>query len=273
VPHALEQIHRWPVGVAAAGVVRADGTVVVDGPVAAPFPWASVTKLLTTLAALVAVEEGILGLDDQAGPDGSSVRHLLAHASGLPPEGATPLARPGTRRIYSNAGFEILAALIGDRAGMPFAVYLDAGVLVPLGLSGTVLAGSPASGAVGPVADLLTLGRQLLAPWLVAPGTLAVATSVQFPGLVGVLPGFGRQYPNDWGLGFELRDGKVPHWTGTRNSPATFGHFGRSGSMLWVDPVAGLACGSLADRPFGPWAVEAWPRLADAVLDEFAGSN
>jgi CubicO group peptidase (beta-lactamase class C family) len=102
----------------------------------------------------------------------------------------------------------------------------------------------------------------------VAPETLDEATTVQFPGLVGVLPGFGRQEPNDWGLGPELRDAKSPHWTGARNSPRTFGHFGRSGTFLWVDPVAGVALGVLADRPFGDWAVDAWPRLADAVLEE-----
>jgi CubicO group peptidase (beta-lactamase class C family) len=91
---------------------------------------------------------------------------------------------------------------------------------------------------------------------------------VQFPGLVGVLPGFGRQEPNDWGLGFELRDAKSPHWTGSRNSPATFGHFGRSGTFLWVDPDAGLALACLTDLAFGDWASDAWPRLADDVLAE-----
>jgi CubicO group peptidase (beta-lactamase class C family) len=89
---------------------------------------------------------------------------------------------------------------------------------------------------------------------------------VQFPGLVGVLPGFGRQEPNDWGLGFELRDAKSPHWTGARNSARTFGHFGRSGTFLWVDPEARLALGVLTDLDFGDWAAEAWPRLSDAVL-------
>jgi CubicO group peptidase (beta-lactamase class C family) len=74
--------------------------------------------------------------------------------------------------------------------------------------------------------------------------------------------------PNDWGLGFELRDKKRPHWTGERNSPRTFGHFGQSGSFLWVDPEAGLACACLADRGFGDWAKEAWPRLSDAILAE-----
>jgi CubicO group peptidase (beta-lactamase class C family) len=87
-----------------------------------------------------------------------------------------------------------------------------------------------------------------------------------------VLPGFGRQEPNDWGLGFELRDSKSPHWTGSRNSSATFGHFGRSGTFLWVDPAAGVALACLTDLPFGDWASDAWPRLADAVLDE-VGQN
>jgi CubicO group peptidase (beta-lactamase class C family) len=196
------------------------------------------------------------------------VRHLLAHASGLGPDGAV-LAPPATRRIYSNAGYEVLADVVADAAGLPFATYLGEAVLGPLDLSDTTLDGSPASGAVGPVADLLRLARELLAPTVVAPATLAEATAVAFPGLVGVLPGFGRQDPNDWGLGPELRDAKSPHWTGSRCSPRTFGHFGQAGGFLWVDPDAGLACACLTDRPFGPWAAEAWPALADAVLARF----
>jgi CubicO group peptidase (beta-lactamase class C family) len=89
---------------------------------------------------------------------------------------------------------------------------------------------------------------------------------VAYPGLDGVLPGYGRQSPNDWGLGCEIRGTKDPHWTAAANSPPTFGHFGQSGSFLWVDPDAGVACASLADTPFGPWAVAAWPRLSAAVL-------
>jgi CubicO group peptidase (beta-lactamase class C family) len=226
--------------------------------------------LLTALATLIAVEEGSITLEQPAGPPGSTVRHLLAHASGLPPDAGGPVAAPATRRIYSNAGFELLAEVVEHATEMAFADYLEMGVIVPLHLSSTALEGSPASGAVGALDDLLALGRELLRPRLVAPATMALATTVQFPGLSGVLPGFGRQSPNDWGLGFELRDGKSPHWTGLTNSTATFGHFGRSGSMLWVDPVAGLACASLAGRDFGPWAAEAWPRLSDAVLAEYS---
>ena len=69
----------------------------------------------------------------------------------------------------------------------------------------------------------------LLAPTVIAAPTLAEATTVAFPHLAGVLPGYGHQDHNDWGLGFELRDDKSPHWTGATNSPDTFGHFGRAG--------------------------------------------
>ena len=46
----------------------------------------------------------------------------------------------------------------------------------------------------------------------------------------------------------ELRDRKSPHWTGSRNSERTFGHFGRSGTFLWVDPEPGIAL-ALPHRP------------------------
>lgn len=239
----------------------------MHGDVDRVFRWASVTKPLTALATLVALEEGIVDLDEPAGPPGSTVRHLLAHASGLPFDAGAPIARPGRRRIYSNAGFEQLADLVAERAEMPFERYLREAVLDPLGL-GAELRGSPASGLYGTLADVLALGRELLAPTLVAAETLAEATSVAFPGLSGVIPDMGRFDPNDWGLGFELRDEKPGHWTGSRASPRTFGHWGGSGTFLWVDPDAGLACGCLTDLDFGDWAKEAWPRLSDAVLEE-----
>lgn len=91
---------------------------------------------------------------------------------------------------------------------------------------------------------------------------------MQFPGLDGILPGYGSQRPNDWGLGFEIRSAKSPHWTGTGNSPRTFGHFGQSGTFLWVDPAAGLACVALTDRDFGDWAKPVWTELSDGILSE-----
>ena len=244
--------------VAAWGVVGGH----VEGDADAVHEWASVTKLATALAVVVACEEGTLALDAPCGPPGSTVRHLLAHAGGYDFDTPSVLAAPGVRRIYSNTGYEVLAGALADAAGMPFEQYLREAVLDPLGMGSTVLVGSPAAGLRGPLANLLRLAAELQAPTLV---TTPMA-DVQYPGLAGVLPGFGRQDPNDWGLGPEVRGTKSPHWTGSLNSPATFGHFGAAGSFLWVDPVAGVAACYLGDRPFGPWAAEAWPALADRIL-------
>lgn len=267
---SLEQIDSWPVPHAAAAVLDSSGAILArHGDMRRIFPLASVTKLLSAYAVLVALEEEALALDAAAGPDGSTVRHLLAHAGGYDFSSDTVRAAPGTRRIYSNTGFDVLGQTLQRETGIPYAEYLSEAVLQPLGMESTRLDGSPAAGAASTVEDLCRFAAELQHPTLVAPATLSEATSVQFPGLDGVLPGYGRQQPNDWGLGFELRDNKTPHWTGTGNSPRTFGHFGQSGTFLWVDPTAGLACVVLTDRDFGPWAAEAWTPFNDAVLSEF----
>jgi CubicO group peptidase (beta-lactamase class C family) len=266
-------VERWPVAHASVAVVVDQGPVEVVGDPDRPFPLASVTKLLVAYATLVAIEERTLDLDEPCGPPGSTVRHLLAHASGLGPAEPRPIAPPGRTRIYSNAGFEVLGAHLAARADMPVATYLAEGVLAPLGMVATRLDGSPAHGALSTARDLATFARELFSPRLVSPSMRAQAVTVQFPGLSGVLPGFGRQPANDWGLGFELRSTKHPHWTGTANSTATFGHFGRSGTFLWVDPVAAVACVCLTDEEFGPWAVDAWPRLSDAVLASYGSGR
>ena len=268
---ALDLIDGWDAPDAAAGVLGGDGDVLATrGDTARRSRWASVTKLATALAVLVAVEEGTLDLDQAAGPPGATVRHLLAHASGLAFDEEKVLAEPGRVRIYSNTGYEILAAVLAAKAEMPFERYLTEAVLQPLGLSDTSLEGSPAAGLVGSLGDLLRLAGELLSPTLVSAGTHGLATSVAFPGLPGVLPGIGRHENQDWGLGCEIRDDKSPHWTGHGNSPVTYGHFGASGSFLWLDPRAALGCVVLSGRDFGSWAMEAWPVLSDAVLDEFA---
>jgi len=270
---ALKQVADWPVpNVAAVVVARAaDGSVRQVGEVGdltARFRLASVSKPLSAYAALIAVEEGAFALEDPAGPEGATIAHLLAHASGLSFSEAQVLARPGTRRIYSNTGFEDLGRALEIATGIGFAAYLDEAVFAPLGMAASVLESSPAYGVYATAHDVAAFAAELLAPTLLAPETFAAATTVAFPGLDGVLPGFGMQRPNDWGLGFELRGSKEPHWTGATNSAATFGHFGQSGTFVWVDPVAAVACVCLTDRDFGHWAADVWPRLSDAILAE-----
>ena len=145
------------------------------------FRWASVTKPVTALACLVAAEEGTIDLDEPAGPPGSTFRHLLAHASGLPlagiePDragrasggstpttGSTSSARrsPGTRRCRSPT---TCAPPCSSRSA--WRARFD---------------GRPGSGLHGSLDDLLAFARELLAPTLVAPETLAEATSVAVP--------------------------------------------------------------------------------------------
>ncbi len=260
-------IDTWGAERAAVALVDTNGVRAQHGDADRVFRWASVTKIATALAILTAIDDGTIDLDEAAGPPGSSVRHLLAHTSGLPFEGTAVLAQPGTRRIYSNSGFDTLGALLAERDGRPFAVALTDRVLAPLGMAGTELVDRPSQGLLGPLVDAAALARELLRPTLVGGPTFASATSVAFPNLKGVLPGIGPFDPLDWGLGFEIRDGKAPHWTGSRNSPATFGHFGGAGTFLWLDPVIDVALACLTDREFGPWALDAWPALSDAVID------
>jgi CubicO group peptidase (beta-lactamase class C family) len=235
---ALDLLQRWPVPPKAAGVlVRSasdtgepvagnalgSGIDLVEtfGDLDAVCDWASVTKLLVALAVLAEAENERLGLDDPCGPLGSRVRHLLSHASGLGPDLPEPLSPPGVRRIYSNIGFEILGEYVSVKCARRWQDVVADAVTGPIGMqsTGVVADGSAASGATGSVADLLALGRELLSPTILTRSALDSATQVAFPGLSGVVPGIGRFENCDWGLGFEIKGSKQPHWTATSSSP------------------------------------------------------
>lgn len=266
---ALDALEDWPVPAAAAAVVGRSGVLASHGDTERQFALASVTKLLVARAAQIAIEEGAVDLDTAAGPPGSTVRHLLAHASGLAMDSDETLAKPGARRIYSNYGFGILAETVQRAAGIEFGRYLAEAVFEPLDMTATRLDGGAQAagfGATSTVADLAAFAGDLLTPTTVSAQMHADATTVQFPGLNGVLPGYGQQRPNDWGLGFEIKDAKSPHWTGAKNSAASYGHFGQSGTLIWADPQVKLALVVLTDRDFGDWALPLWPALSDRVL-------
>jgi CubicO group peptidase (beta-lactamase class C family) len=272
----------WPVAHAALAVVSPDGVLARDGDTGHRFWLASVTKPLAGLATLVAVQEGALELDvELAGQPGwpaelaellpgATLRHVLAHASGLAPDRLGRVAAMGTRRIYSNIGFDLIGELVTAATEIPFASYLAEAVFHPLGMASAVLDGSPAKDGWASVDDLVPVLAELLTPGrLLDSSVLAEASSMQFPGLPGVLPGYGGQRDNAWGLGFEIRADKQPHWTSAENSPVTYGHFGQGGTMFWIDPVAQLGLVALADERFGDWAIEAWPALSTDVLTRY----
>jgi CubicO group peptidase (beta-lactamase class C family) len=236
---------------------------------------ASLSKPIAAWAVMVAVEEGIVELDGiPTGVDvveGVTLRHLLAHAGGYPFDGRGSIAPVAQRRIYSNTGIELAAAVVSAAAEMSFEDYQSEAVLRPLGMSASTLAGSPANGMSSTVDDMARFVAEMLRPRLLASETAAEIVRPQFSDLAGIVPGVGRFDPCPWGLGVELRGAKWPHWTGTSNSPATFGHFGGSGSMMWVDPTITAGVVALTDRNFDEWTVDAmrlWPEFSNAVVSE-----
>lgn len=265
VATVLSQVDDWPVDTAAIGVTTADEVVATHGPVARRFPLASVTKPLAAVGVLLAVQHGDIHLDEPAGPEGSTVRHLLSHASGLPMNEGGRGTDVGHRRLYSNVGFDLLGDVVAQRVGTTFADHLSCELLSPLGMVDTSLDGSPAHAATSTVTDLLAFARELLRADLLDDAVWSELAQVQFPELAGIVPGYGRQTPCPWGLGMELRGTKSPHWTGPNQPPEVFGHFGQSGTWLWVDRTAGVAVVALTDRDFGDWAVQTWAPFNDGL--------
>ena len=263
---AIDRISGWSAANKAGAVVRPGNRPTTAGDVDAAFGLASVTKLLSAYAVLVATEEEVVALDEPAGPPGSTVAHLLAHASGLGPDaGSGVIAPPGTRRIYSNAGFEVLADHLVAAAGLPFDTYLTEAVLEPLGMASTRLTGSRRTAPPRP-SPISPASRPSCSHPSHLPATLTVATT-PVPHAGGVRPGFGRQDPNPWGLGCRAPRPKSPHWTGAGTARPPSGLRGACGTFS-VDPVGPAACIVLTDQPFGARAEHYWPTLSDAVLLE-----
>lgn len=256
----------WPVAHLSAALVAPevpDGTEVL-GDQDRVYDLASVTKLLSAWAFLVAVEEGVFDLDQEVrplvptAPAGATVRHMLAHASGVGFDSRTPQREVGQRRIYSSAGFEILADAVEAEAGMPFGHYAAEAVFAPLGMDATEITGSAGHGGRSTVRDLVAFAGEVLNPRLLAEQTVQRALEVHFPELGGVVPGYGMHKPCPWGLGFEVHGSKNPHWLGTAFPADTVGHFGQAGTFLWVHRPTRRAMVVLSDRAFGEWAKPLW---------------
>jgi CubicO group peptidase (beta-lactamase class C family) len=265
----LATIDEWPVPHAAAAVVHHETVVATHGEIDRVFRLASISKVITAWTCLIAVEEGSVSLDDAVGPPGSTLRHCLAHAAGYGFDTSSPIMGVGKRRIYSNTGIETAAKHVAERTGLMFADYMNEAIFEPLAMHDTSLKASPAYAVFSTIHDMTLFMKELMGPTLVSHATAQDAITVQYPELGGIIPGLGSYKPNPWGLGIEIRDGKQPHWTGTLNSPQTFGHFGGSGTMMWIDPKINTGLIALTDLDFDKWpseALTAWSSLSDAVI-------
>jgi D-alanyl-D-alanine carboxypeptidase len=132
------------------------------GDVAAPpVPWWSVTKTCLAACALVLVERGRLTLDDPLPDRPYTLRHLLAHTSGLGSYTARPeyhaaierhetpwpdadlfrrlrfdpfVFAPGQGWSYSNTGYFLVRHLIEQAMNAPIGAALQELVFAPLGI-------------------------------------------------------------------------------------------------------------------------------------------
>jgi CubicO group peptidase (beta-lactamase class C family) len=264
----LAAIDVWPVPHAAAAVIRGKA-IETRGATEHRFRLASISKVITAWACLIATEEGSVTLDDPVGPPGATLRHCLAHAAGFGFDTPDTIIGVGKRRVYSNTGIERAARHVAERTGMPFDDYVREGIFEPLAMNASSLRGSAAHAMWSTVDDLVRFATEVMRPTLISTDTAALLSTVQFPELGGVIPGLGSFTPNPWGVGAEIRGHKWPHWTGSTNSPTTFGHFGGSGTMMWIDPAIDTALIALTDRDFDEWsqdALAAWRSLSDAVV-------
>lgn len=255
---------------AAAGIFNpADGRWRFWGQVDKSWTWASVTKAVFAYSVWIACDKGYLQLSQPApppAPPGATVADLLGHTTGLDFDAPRQLSPLRTRRRYSNLNFNILGSVLTEATGMSVGRWVSQELFAPLGITRSRLVGSPANSGFGPLRDLATIAQEMAHPTLVGAGTWNDYSKPYLPGLPGVLPGFGFQKDNQWALGMELRAQKSPHWMAPAAPPEAFGHFGVSGSFIWVNPGNGQAGVFLGAEPFGKWHAQNWPQLNTELI-------
>lgn len=278
IAEVLQSTSEWPVDNVAGAVITTNG-VKTAGDTSRVFSLASVSKLVTAYAVLLAAEEGAFDLDDSV-PSSllpefdatPSFRELLSHASGIAFQQRIEEKPARTRRIYSSAGYEVLADAITETTTIPFADYVREGICEPLRIEISI-EGSAGHGFKASVDALIGLAQEFLSPQLLSEGMVEEALTPQYPDLAGIVPGYGRFNPCTWGLGFSLEGDKSQqrethaHWIGRSMPEDTAGHFGQSGTFLWFHRPTGRAAVVLTDRPFGDWAKQRWDTFNDSLWE------
>ena len=255
------------------------------------FDIASLTKVVaTTTAVMQLVEKGRVRLNDpvvkylpefgQNDKSDITVRDLLTHYSGLPPGlelthawtghdagysmafATTPIAPQGTRFIYSDIDFIVLAAVVERVSGLPLDSYCAKNIFAPLGMAhtrfrppatwlpqiapteyderGQMLRGSvhdPTVRRMGGVSgqaglfssadDLAKFAQALLTGGsILSPLAIEKMTTPQQPPAATALRGLG------WDI-----DSPFSSNRGELLPVGSFGHTGFTGTSLWIDPT------------------------------------
>jgi CubicO group peptidase (beta-lactamase class C family) len=270
------------------------------------FALASLTKPLVAAACMVALEEGLLDLDAAVRDGFALRHLLSHCSGLPEPGlrwQEQPEYPPGTQRWYSNAGYVQAARLLEDASGMSCAAYLRDAVLAPLGMDAALgldpadaartakvwqpgrygedeLFNSerfrrdapPQSGAFasarayGRLLSCLLAGGSSGGVALLAAETVEEMLAPQFGPLPGGVNGVGEWPDLCWGLGFDVRGRREPHWAGNSLRARAASHFGASGTLAWLDPERGLGLVVLANRgSYTGWWRAPWAALGSAV--------
>lgn len=263
----------------AVGVVDPDGELSVFGTVKGRYGFASVTKLLTTQVIADAVASGFVSFDDWVNDEyfnkgQVSLSDLLSHSSGIRPDHLECVA-PREKRIYTNEAFELAGNFVMKRLGADFENYAIGDLFeegLGLHLNSTIkMNGSCAHSANGSFEDLLAFAQEIRQPTFLEPQIHSQLVKPYLPELSGVLPGWGNYDRNEFGIGYEIKGDKSPHWTGSKSSPQTYGHFGQSGVFVFHDPVNMITASCVTNHDFGPWSKEAFPKMCDDIYEKIIG--
>jgi CubicO group peptidase (beta-lactamase class C family) len=178
-------------------------------------------------------------------------------------------AKPGTTMDYFNQGFTLLGEIVRRVSGQSFAAFCRARIFKPLGMDDTyftVPAGvkervvrrpdgtpydwwngpenmewpGPAGGGYSTAMDMARFGQMFLdgGAGVLSPAAAAAMMRDQAPGLRMQVPFDETDFPNcSYGLGWFLLGQDTSAASGGLWSPATVGHRGSGGVMLWIDPV------------------------------------
>lgn len=218
---------------------------------------------------------------------------------------ARPVVPIGSKVEYSNVGYGLLGLIVEAVSGQRFASFMRERLFQPAGMENAYLAppdevadrivhvdGTPDPGSpyerfnsaharrqthpaghiVGNALDVAQFfqvfldGGRANGVQLAAPATVRAMITNQTDGLRGGIEGFMTWEQCAWGLGFDLRGSKRPHFSGEYTSPGTFGHTGVAGTFAWADPASGLVCVMLANRMlYNSWNASRWSRFSTAV--------
>jgi CubicO group peptidase (beta-lactamase class C family) len=301
---------------------RASSQVSADSTI---YDLASLTKVLaTTTAVMILVERGRVALDAPVvryvpeftgpGTEAITVRHLLTHTSGLratlplhreAPDAAaalamalaaTPIARPGSRVLYSDVNAIVLGEVVRRAAGEPLDRFSEREIFTPLGLSQTLFRpprrlapriaptgvwhGRPVAGIVNDAnaaklggvaghagafstaADVARFAQVMLRGGALPNGrhVLRAETVRVFTTRVPP-PGGGREWR---ALGWQaVPTGEEVSSAGTLFGPQSYGHTGWTGTSLWVDPERDLFVVLLTNRAYAPRARRSFTVVKD----------